>query len=394
MEGEQIRPALAAIDRGELTDFLQKAVQIPSHVEYPGQEKEIAQFIHQKLVAEGIDARLEEVVDGRPNVVAVLKGQGTGKSVTYNGHMDSIPPFDMPDAFSGKIVGDRIYGRGVCDQKAGIVSMAYALVALKRSGLPLPGDVVLAAVVGEEYESCGTQHFVKHGPKTDFGVVSEPTGLGIGIAHKGIEWMSVRIPGRSIHSSVSEKGVNAIKRANQLMNLITQALEARLQSRLHPLVGKSLVNLGRIVGGEQPNVVPGECELQLERRYLPGESLDSVYAELQELVDRCQLPDYPELNLEMSTMPYSKRCARVPLDTPADSPIVSALKAAGDRVGQSLEVVGLPYWCDAAVMARAGIPTVVFGPGDISQAHSANENASLNSVYIATQVFTALPFVL
>lgn len=382
------------IDKDELTSFLQKAVQIPSHIEIPEEEKEIGEFLASKLRDEGIDVDVQIIEGERPNIIATVRGNGKGKSITYNGHIDTIPPFDMEDPYSGKIEGDYMYGRGTCDMKGGIIAMAYAMIAIKRSGIIPPGDLVLSAVAGEEYGSYGATHYVKNNTLTDYGVCGEPTGMKIGSAQKGLHWFEFYVPGRRIHSSVSSQGVNALKRLNQLMTLINEELEPKLKKRTHPLLGSSLVNLGKAWGGEQPNVVPGEAYLQIERRYIPGETLDTVIAELQDLVDRCNLED-EIYNIRFDSMPYSLRVSKTPMDIPKKHPIVQGLIAAGETVlGETMEVIGVPYWGDAGVLHDAGVDTILFGPGSISDAHSANERINLTNVYEAAKVYAAMPFLL
>ncbi|PKL07184.1 MAG: hypothetical protein CVV53_00755 [Spirochaetae bacterium HGW-Spirochaetae-9] len=382
------------VDKDELVAFLQKAIQIPSHIEYPDEEKEIAAFIAEKMRAEGIETELQIIEGKRPNVISTIKGNRNGKSVTFNGHIDSIPPFDHTEPFSGRIDGDFMYGRGACDMKSGIIAMAYAMIAIKRSGITPPGDVVLTAVAGEEYGSFGATHYVKHNVLTDYGICGEPTSMKIGAAQKGLHWFEFTIPGKRIHSSVSAQGINALKRANQLMTLINEKLEPELKNRKHRLLGSSLVNLGKIWGGEQPNVVPGEAHLQIERRYIPGETLQSVTAELQQIVDICN-KGYENYPITFTSMPYSLLVSKTPMDVPADNPIVQAMLAAGKTVlNETMEIVGVPFWGDAGVLNDAGVTTILFGPGEVSDAHTAHERVSLTDVHKAAKMYAALPFLL
>lgn len=382
------------VDKDELVAFLQKAIQIPSHIEYPDEEKEIATFIAEKMRAAGIDTELQIIEGKRPNVISTIKGNRNGKSVTFNGHIDSIPPFDHTEPFSGRIDGDFMYGRGACDMKSGIIAMAYAMIAIKRSGITPPGDVVLTAVAGEEYGSFGATHYVKHNVLTDYGICGEPTSMKIGAAQKGLHWFEFNIPGKRIHSSVSAQGINALKRVNQLMTLINEKLEPELKNRTHRLLGSSLVNLGKIWGGEQPNVVPGEAHLQIERRYIPGETLQSVTAELQQIVDICN-KGYENYPITFTSMPYSLLVSKTPMDVPADNPIVQAMLAAGKTVlNENMEIVGVPFWGDAGVLNDAGVTTILFGPGEVSDAHTAHERVSLTDVYKAAKMYAALPFLL
>ena len=383
------------IDKQELTDFLQKAVQIPSHIEMESQEKEIGNFIAEKLLAEGIETELQIVEGERANVIATIHGTGEGSSVTFNGHIDSIPPIDMEDPYSGKIVGDDLYGRGACDMKGGIIAMAYAMIAIKRAGLIPKGDIVLSAMIGEEYGSDGATYYAKHARLTDYGICGEPTDMKIGSAQKGLHWFQFDIPGRRTHSSVSATGINALKRLNELMTCINEELEPKLKERTHPLLGSSLVNLGKAWGGEQPNVVPGDAHLQVERRYIPGETLESVKAELDEAVKKC-IKGYDEVfAITYESMPYSLKVSKTPLDIPEGHPIVQGMKKAGREVlGEEPEIFGVPFWGDAGVLYDAGCDCILFGPGSIKDAHSKCEKVSLRNVYQACKIYAVLPFVL
>ena len=394
MKNEDFAKLFALIDKEELTSFLQKAIQIPSHIEYPDEEKEIGAFIAGAMRAEGIDTDVQIVEGKRPNVIATIKGDRKGKSITFNGHIDSIPPFDHTEPFSGRIDGDYMYGRGACDMKSGIIAMAYAMIAIKRSGITPPGDLVLSAVAGEEYGSFGATHYVKHNVLTDYGVCGEPTSMNIASAQKGLHWFEFNIPGKRIHSSVSSQGINALKRLNQLMTLINEKLEPELKKRTHPLLGSSLVNLGKVWGGEQPNVVPGEAHLQIERRYIPGETLQSVTEELQKLVDECN-KGYEKYPITFTSMPYSLLVSKTPMDVPFENPIVQAMLEAGKTVlNKTVDVVGAPFWGDAGVLHDAGVTSILFGPGEVRDAHTATERVSLTDVYNAAKMYAALPFLL
>jgi acetylornithine deacetylase/succinyl-diaminopimelate desuccinylase len=300
----------------------------------------------------------------------------------------------MKEPYSGRIDGDKMYGRGASDMKSGIIAMAYAMIAIKRSGFVPPGDIVLSAVIGEEYGSFGATHYVKHSRMTDYGICGEPTGLKIATAQKGLHWFEFNVPGKRIHSSVSSQGINALKRLNTLMTLINEKLEPALKKRTHRLLGSSLVNLGKVWGGEQPNVVPGEAHLQIERRYIPGETLESVMRELDEIVAECNagFDGYP---ITYDHMPYSLLVKKTPMDVPVEHPVVQGMLKSGKEVlGVEPEIFGAPFWGDAGVLNDAGVTTLLFGPGEVEDAHTAMEHVSITKVHKAAKVYAALPFFL
>jgi acetylornithine deacetylase/succinyl-diaminopimelate desuccinylase len=177
------------------------------------------------------------------------------------------------------------------------------------------------------------------------------------------------------------------------MTLINEELEPKLRARAHPLLGSSLVNLGKVWGGEQPNVVPGDAHLQIERRYIPGETLSEVIAELQELADKLKLDD-PQYDITFESMPYSLLCSKTPMHIPDRHPIVQAAKRAGQKLGKNYDIIGVPYWGDAGVLYDAGVDCILFGPGKIADAHSATECVDLDDVWEAAKVYAMMPFFL
>jgi acetylornithine deacetylase/succinyl-diaminopimelate desuccinylase len=389
-----IEQVLKQIDKNELITLLQQAIRIPSHIEIPDQEKEIGDFMAQRLRAEGIDTELQLVEGLRPNVIAVIKGSGKAPSVTFNGHIDSVPPFDMENPYSGEVKDGKIYGRGACDCKGGIISMMYAMIAIKRSGIIPPGDIVLSAVAGEEYGSYGARHYVANNRLPEYGICGEATDQQIQNGHKGLHWFEFHFPGKRAHSSVPEKGINAIDRLAHFMKLVEEQLKPQLETRKHGKFSPSLVNIGKVWGGEQPNVTPGEAWLQLERRYIPGETLESVTAELQQIVDQCNVYG-KEYDITFTSMPYSLRVSKTPFEVPETHPIVQALIAANEKVlGTKPEIGICPGWGDAGVLYDHGVPTVYFGPGSGQFAHSPQEHVPIDELYNAAKVYAIAPFML
>ncbi len=384
----------AHFDRTELITFCQEMVRIPSHRDYPGQEAELGEFMKEWLEERGLKPWLQVAKEKRANVVCTV-GEGNPELI-FNGHIDTIPPYDMGDeALTGRIEGDWIIGRGAADMKGGAAAMAYALVVLNRTGLLLPGKLTFVGAVGEEYESLGTQHQIAEGLLADYAVVGEPTGMQVAAAHKAIEWIQINVTGRSIHSSMAHEGINACQIAAQIVTRIYEEMVPKWNDRTHHLAGASLGNVGRIVGGEQPNVVPAYCEIHMDRRWIPQEDLDEVYQEIRDLAT--EVVEGTGATAEVEPMPYSLRAKRVPLDTEPENPIVQASLAAINTIKGEDEVsepIGVPYWGDAALLASAGIPTVNIGPGDISQAHSATEALQIDQLVDCAMTYALIPFAL
>lgn len=266
----------------------------------------------------------------------------------------------MIDPLLPRIDGDRLYGRGTYDMKAGL---AAALIACREAALAgLSTRVVVAAVADEEHGSLGIQRVLDHFPAdaadaAAAAIVTEPTEMTIGVAHKGFVWTEINIEGRAAHGSRPELGTDAIVKAGPLL-VGLEELGRRVGSHRHPLLGTATIHASLIEGGQGPSTIPGHCRLTIERRTLPGESLADTEQEISDLLARCADADR-DFVATASTLMY-----RPPLETRSDHPIVQAVSAAHQSVrGQVADVTGMSYWADSAFIAARGIPTVLFGPG-------------------------------
>lgn len=362
-------------------DTLQHLVRINSvNSAYDGGpgEAELADWIAAFFAARGIPTeRQSTVFPGRDNVLARLPGRDRTRTLVLEAHMDtvstsgmSVPPFD-PVIRQG-----RLYGRGACDTKAGLAAMMHTLADLKQEGTVPPCDVLLAAVIDEEYSYRGVVRLCE-GLQADAAIVAEPTELRAVIASKGVLRWAIEVQGKAAHSSKPHLGTNAI----QHMRRVLEALEkddARLSQRSHPLVGQPTCNVGVIRGGVQVNFVPDLCTIELDRRLLPGETAEAALAEYQALLDA--LPGVTARNVQPLLLVDEA------LDTPPEATVAQVAAQTLAAMGLNAELCGVPYGSDASKLSRAGIPSIVFGPGSIDQAHAADE-------FIETdQVLTALDF--
>jgi acetylornithine deacetylase len=263
--------------------------------------------------------------------------------------------------------GDRLYGRGAYDMKAGV---AAALVACRdAAALGLAGDVVVAAVADEEHASLGVREALR-AIEADAAVVTEPTELELAVAHKGFVWAEIEVAGRAAHGSRPHLGVDAIVKAGPVLTALGE-LDVALGERPHPLLGRASVHASVIEGGVELSSYPARCVLGLERRTLPGETAADVEAELDALLARCRAAD-PGLVAERRTL-----LVREPFEVDQDAEIVGAVRDAGAAVnGGAPAIGGASYWADAAFIAAAGIPTVLFGPGG-EGAHAVEEWVSI-----------------
>ena len=302
---------LAACSVNEVRQLTAELVRIELHRNAVGQETDAATFIRDRFLAEGIPAELREVRPGRPNVIAVLAGGGSGPRLMFNGHTDTVPPGTMGDAFSPRIEDGMLTGRGSCDMKAGLAAQICAMLALKRSGVSLSGDVIFTGVIAEEDgTSLGSLDIVANGPRADMVVVAEPTNLHVAISHKGFDYYRIEFEGRAAHSSRPEDGINAIYRAAAVIAAIREKLVADLATTTHPLLGPASVNVASIIGFprseiatalgrkgpiEKPDggTVPDTCTVSLDHRRLPGISHLDFVARLEALVAAIAEPGAP-----------------------------------------------------------------------------------------------------
>ena len=338
-------------------------------------EPEIAAFVAGWARAAGLDADVLESTPGRPSVLVRARGRGGGRTLLLCGHLDTVGYQGMRDPLTARIEGDRLYGRGAYDMKAGVAAALHGCRA--AAALDLAGDVVVAAVADEEHASLGVQEALR-AVQADAAIVTEPTELAVAVAHKGFVWSEIEVTGRAAHGSRPHLGVDAIVRAGPILTALG-ALDGTLGE--HPLVGRGSVHAGVIAGGGELSSYPARCVIGLEHRTLPGQSVAEVEAGLEALLERCRAED-PELVVERRTL-----LVREPFSVPADAEIAHAVQdAAGGRAGV---VGGVSFWADSAFIAAAGIPTVLFGPSGAG-AHAVEEWVSLADTVTVGRTLTGV----
>ncbi|MGW0706961.1 M20 family metallopeptidase [Streptomyces sp. NPDC002643] len=341
-----------------------------------GGETAVAEYVRDWLARHGVRAELHEVLPGRRNVVAVVPGRSESV-VLLESHLDTVETEGMTvGPYEGEVRGGRLYGRGACDAKGPLTAFLLAVAELAASPEPPEHTVVLAGVCDEEHAYRGVLHLVDALADRDVvgAVVGEPTGLVPAVAHKGVVRYTVRTNGRAGHSSRPEEAVNAIT----LMAPVIAHLAATPPTVApHPLLGPATRTVTRVRGGTGPNTVPGVCEVDVDRRTLPGEDPEGVWRR-----DRAELS---ALDAEVDP-PFTVDPA---LDTSPDAPIVTALCQALADHGRPSTARGMPFGTDASKLARAGIPSVVLGPGSVTDAHAAEESVDLAEVALAARVVVA-----
>jgi acetylornithine deacetylase len=350
----------------------------PSLVPGGAGEREAAAFVASWARDAGLEAETLEATAGRPTVIVSARGTGGGRALLLCGHLDTVTTEGMADP-GPRVEGDRFHGRGAYDMKAGV---AAALIACRDAArLGLRGDVIVAAVADEEHASIGVQEALES-VTADAAIVTEPTELEVIVAHKGFVWAEVEVTGRAAHGSRPHLGVDAIVKSGPVLTALG-ALDEALGARTHPLLGRGSVHASTIRGGEELSSYPARCTIGIERRTLPGESAADIEAELGALLDRCRAAD-PALEAQARLS-----LVREPFAVPDDAEIVTAVRAAAAEVlGAPPPVGGASYWADAAFIAAAGIPTVMFGPVG-EGAHAAEEWVSIASTEQVTRTLIA-----
>jgi acetylornithine deacetylase len=327
----------------------------PSLVPGAAGETLIARALVQHLRGAGLDVELQEVVDGRSNVVATLRGRAPGRSLMFCGHIDTVGVAGMSHPFDPVERDGRVYGRGSQDMKSGIAAMIGAARAIFEGGGLERGSLVIACVVDEEHASIGSDALVTR-YRADAAVVTEPTDLAVAIAHKGFEWVEIETEGRAAHGSRPREGRDAIVRMGRVLAAI-EALDRDLQAgRSHLLLGTASIHASLIEGGRELSSYPDRCSLQIERRTIPGEPIGVATREIETILERLGAAD-------REFKAASRRMfARSPYEIEAAHELPRRLVESAGQSGIDAPVIGMSFWTDAAVLGDAGIPSVLFGP--------------------------------
>ena len=345
----------------------------------PG-EAEIANYIARWLERAGLEVDLIESVAGRPNVVGIARGSGGGRTLLLNGHMDTVGVAGMTDGHTPRVEAGRLYGRGAYDMKSGLAACMLAIAEARKQNLR--GDVVFTGVIDEEYASAGTMNIATRF-RADGAIVAEFTELQLILAHRGFVWLEVETIGKAAHGSRPDLGVDAIVKMGKVLTEI-EKLDRRLRADpRHPLLGSGSLHASLIQGGQELSSYPERCILSTERRTLPGETPESVEAEFLQIIENMRGTD-PSFHAVVR-----RGIDRAPLETREDEEVVQALQAASIKVlNQPLQISGVPFWTDAAVLSAAGIPSLLFGPSG-SGAHAVEEWVDLESVKTCAEIYLA-----
>jgi acetylornithine deacetylase/succinyl-diaminopimelate desuccinylase-like protein len=344
-------------------------------------EAAVARFVAEWCERAGLETTLSEAAPRRPNVIAVARGSGGGRSLMLNAHMDTVGVAGMANPFAPRLEGGRLYGRGSYDMKGGLAASMLAIVEAQRHGLR--GDVILTAVSDEEFASVGTEA-VAASMRADAAIVTEPTELRVVVAHRGFVHLEVEVHGRAAHGSRPHLGIDAIAKMGRVLVGIEE-LDRRLRANpTHPYVGSGSVHASLIVGGQEFSSYPASCVLQAERRTIPGETAELAEQEMHEIITRAGQGD-AEFSAEVRSA-----ISREPFEVADNAEIVRAVRRQAMAVlAAEPEIVGESFWADSALLAAAGIPTLLFGPRG-EGAHAEVEWVDIGSLERCVEIYVAV----
>jgi acetylornithine deacetylase len=362
-----------------LSDLVATNSVNPSLVAGGAGEREVAEVAGRAMTSAGLDVIFQEAAPGRPNVIGVLDGREPGPAVMFCGHLDTVGVEGMTGPFTPRVANGRLYGRGSEDMKGGVAAMIAAAADLARGWTR--GRLIVAGVADEEHMSLGAEALVREW-RADFAIVTEPTELKLAVGHKGFAWIDIVTRGRAAHGSRPDEGRDAIAR----MGRVLVALEARdreLRAATPvPHQGTASLHASIISGGHELSIYPDECVLQMERRTVDGEDAAVIGQEVETLLQRLRDAD-PAFEAG-SSVKACRSSYRLDPSHPLPAAVAQALGAAG----LSRDPVGMSFWTDAAVLAGAGIPSVLFGPGGAGL-HSHEEYVNVDDVHMCRQVLAA-----
>jgi len=335
-------------------------------------EKRVADFLATVAARAGLEIEFQKVVladghHGRSNIIARLLPKNKIKqTILLAPHLDTVGADGT--RFIPQRKNGRLHGRGACDTKGSAAAMLSALRELANSkSRPRETEIIFAGLIDEEHAQAGSRALAKSKFKADLAIVGEPTKLQVVTAHKGSLWLELETHGKAAHGATPQFGKNAIHEMARIVDLLETDYAARLRKRKHPLLGTATVNVGTISGGTQPNIVPDICTISVDRRTLPGETDVGVKREIKKFLRAKNI---------FAQIADKKLAPAVPLETNYKLPLVQKfLKSAGQT-----KTFGVHFFCDAAVLSAGGIPSIVFGPGDVAQAHTADEWISLSEL--------------
>jgi succinyl-diaminopimelate desuccinylase len=335
------------------------------------------------------DLEIHAFDDQKPNIVLRVGRRG-GKTLCFNSHMDTVPVGDAGrwkhDPFGGQVIDGNLFGRGSADAKGCAAAMLMAAKVLQKAGIELDGELDIAIVSDEETGGAlGTLYLLDKGAlKPDFAVIGEITSNRVAVAEKGMLVFILNTYGRTAHASTPWKGVSAIRHMLKLAREIEVTLEESFKNKRHPLTPPPSFNFGLIEGGVAINVVPDNCRLTLDRRTVPGESLDEAEREIAGVIEKLKSQD------SSFEADYSILYRANAFETSAEHQLVKSAGAVCKSFGLDPTPIGYQQVSDGRFFAERGVPTILLGPGVAEIAHTPDEHAQVDAVIEATKLYALM----
>lgn len=338
-------------------------------------EWRVADFLASLAAKASLPVEFQEVfpakgsMRARSNLIVRLEAVAPAKRrIVLAPHLDTVPA----ESFKPRIGKGRMYGRGACDTKGSVAAMFSAVLQLAASGArPRETEILFVGLMDEENGQEGSRAFARAKIRGDLAIIGEPTELKVVTAHKGDLWLKLVTNGRAAHGARPELGDNAVHRMARVIDILETKYQGALRKRRHSILGSPTINVGAVRGGTQPNIVPDRCEIDIDRRTVPGEKDGAVQREIV---------DFVKANGSEVRLINSKSGSCMALETSPKLPLVKELM----RLARQTKPAGVDFFCDASIIASGGTPSVVFGPGNIAQAHTVDEWISLRSLQQAT----------
>ena len=394
-----LQAVLRRIDHENLLRLVQELVRIPSVYrpeEADGNEARVARFLVDYLERERFEVRTEEVAPGRPNVWAVWEGERPGKTLLFEAHTDVVTQGRAGDwehpPFGAERVGDRIYGRGACDTKGNLAAAVVAVKAIKDSGVPFPGKLILCHPVDEEGMMAGIKGFIEqgHAEGVEGAVICEPEENQLCIKQKGALRVEVTFRGKMAHGAMPLSGVNPVTRAARFVVAIEELEREEIERHGEdPFLGypslTPTILLGPDRGEPQLNVIPASAYVALDIRTTPAQSHEGLVLRLEERLSELKSED-PDFDASLEVIEE-----RPPTETPMDDPLVRAMAAAyQDLTGEEPRYNGVPGATDGTYLSTwAGVPIVTTGAGDREIPHHKDEWVSVDELLTTCKLYAA-----
>lgn len=358
----------------------------PSLGSVPGPgETAIARYINAWLEHRDIEAHWIEPTLGRPSIIGKVRGSGDGKSLMFNGHMDTVTLQGYTnDPLSGEIRDGKLYGRGAADMKSGLAAAMVALAKTKSRDVPLRGDVILAAVADEEDTSMGTEQILQAGWRADAAIVNEPTELNIIHKHKGFVWLEVDVHGTAYHGSRPDMGVDAICKAGHFLAELDRYAKKLGDGIDAPVANAPSVHASLIKGGEEASSYPALCTITIEYRTISGQTTRNVTEDMEILMENARKVN-PEFRADLRVT-----FERPPFETPKDGEFAALVgRRVGEALGKEANFQRIAFWTDAALLSAAGISTVLWGP-DGGGLHAKEEWVDVESINLVSNTLAKI----